>query len=300
GRSRSTSRPPPRRSCRGAWPALPVSSTSCGTARRSSTRGRRPTTIRLRRRGTCSSPRTRPPPGPAARSRRSRPRRWYTSVGCAKGEYRAPATGTCSTISGSPSLRPRAWRPSPTATTSLGTPGPMTTPRSRPRRQVPRSARAPERQRVRVIDGNLTLGDGPPEPCAATPAGWMPKSCVFGIPNGAHVDTSGVVTLPDSTQYRIPKCPELHHAPYTMTVTRAYDYAGDSSKTVLETSSGTYAWSDGAGGQPQLVALLYADLLGPVTLSPGAVEMTVGGAHLGRGAASTPSDPVYRFLRASP
>ncbi|SRR5437764_2601581 len=154
--------------------------------------------------------------------------------------------------------------------------------------------------RVTFIDGNLTLGDGPPEPFAATPAGWMPKSCVFGIPNGAHVDTSGVVTLPDSTQYRIPKCPELHHAPYTMTVTRAYDYAGDSSKTVSETSSGTYAWSDGAGGQPQLVALLNADLLGPVTLSPGAVEMTVGGAHLGRGAASTPSDPVYRFLRASP
>ena len=154
--------------------------------------------------------------------------------------------------------------------------------------------------RVTFIDGNLTLGDGPPEPLAATPAGWMPKSCVFGIPNGAHVDTSGVVTLPDSTQYRIPKCPELHHAPYTMTVTRAYDYAGDSSKTVSETSSGTYAWSDGAGGQPQLVALLNADLLGPVTLSPGAVEMTVGGAHLGRGAASTPSDPVYRFLRASP
>ena len=154
--------------------------------------------------------------------------------------------------------------------------------------------------RVTFIDGNLTLGDGPPELFAATPAGWMPKSCVFGIPNGAHVDTSGVVTLPDSTQYRIPKCPELHHAPYTMTVTRAYDYAGDSSKTVSETSSGTYAWSDGAGGQPQLVALLNADLLGPVTLSPGAVEMTVGGAHLGRGAASTPSDPVYRFLRASP
>src|SRR5213082_426897 len=135
--------------------------------------------------------------------------------------------------------------------------------------------------RVTFVGGSLTLAEAPSESFTATPAGWMPSSCVHGIPNGAHVDTSGVVTLPDGTQYRIPKCPELHHAPYTMTVTRAYDYAGDSSKTVSETSSGTYAWSDGAGGQPQLVALLNADLLGPVTLSPGAVEMTVGGAHLG-------------------
>jgi len=154
--------------------------------------------------------------------------------------------------------------------------------------------------RVTFMDGNLTLGDGPPEAFVATPAGEMPKSCVFEIPNGAHVDTSGVVTLPDGKQYRIPKCPDLHHAPYTMIVTRAYDYAGDSSKTVSATSSGTYAWSVGAGGQPQLVALLNADLIGPVTVSPSAVEVTVGGAHLGRGAASTPSDPVYRFLHATP
>jgi len=104
--------------------------------------------------------------------------------------------------------------------------------------------------RVTFIDGNLTLGEAPPEPFAATPAGEMPSSCVHEIPNGARVDTSGVVTLPDGRQYRIPKCTDLHHAPYTMIVTRRYDYAGDSSKTVSAPSSGTYAWSDGAGGQP--------------------------------------------------
>ena len=153
--------------------------------------------------------------------------------------------------------------------------------------------------RVTFIDGNLMLGDGPPEPFAATPAGEMPQSCVHAIPNGARVDTSGVVTLPDGRQYRIPKCTELHHAPYTMTVTRAYDYAADSSKTVSEISSGTYAWSEGEG-QAHVVALLNADLVGQVTLSSSAVEVTVGGAHFGRGAASTPSDPVYRFRRASP
>jgi hypothetical protein len=154
--------------------------------------------------------------------------------------------------------------------------------------------------RVTFIDGNLTLGEGPPEPFTATPAGEMPGSCVHEIPNGARVDTSGVVTLPDGRQYRIPKCTDLHHAPYTMIVTRRYDYAGDSSKTVSATSSGTYAWSDGAGGQPELVALLNGHLVGSVTSSPSAVEVTVGRANFGRGAASTPSDPVYRFLRAAP
>jgi len=153
--------------------------------------------------------------------------------------------------------------------------------------------------RVTFIDGNLTLGEAPPEPFAATPAGEMPSSCVHEIPNGARVDTSGVVTLPDGRQYRIPKCTDLHHAPYTMIVTRRYDYPGDSSKTVSATSSGTYAWSDGAGGQPQLVALLNAAMVGPVTVSPSAVEVTVGRANFGRGAALTPSDPVYRFFRAT-
>src|SRR2546430_7450840 len=79
--------------------------------------------------------------------------------------------------------------------------------------------------RVTFIDGNLMLGDGSPEPFAATPAGWMPKSCVFAIPNAAHVDTSGVVTLPDSTQYRIPNCPEEHHSRYEIVVTRSHDQA---------------------------------------------------------------------------
>jgi hypothetical protein len=69
---------------------------------------------------------------------------------------------------------------------------------------------------------------------------------------------------------------------------------------VSATSSGTYAWSDGAGGQPDVVALLNANLVGSVTSSPSAVDVTVGRANFGRGAASTPSDPVYRFLRATP
>src|SRR5256886_5145363 len=68
------------------------------------------------------------------------------------------------------------------------------------------------RTQVTFIDGNLACGEGPPDPFTATPAGEMPSSCVHEIPNGARVDTSGVVTLPDGKQYRIPKCTDLHHA----------------------------------------------------------------------------------------
>jgi hypothetical protein len=128
----------------------------------------------------------------------------------------------------------------------------------------------------------------------------MPASCVHEVPNGARIDTSGVVTLPDGQQYRIPKCTEVHHAPYTMVVTRRYDHVGDSSNTVSATSSGTYAWTDGASGESGLVALLNANLSGPVTVSAGAVELEVAQQHFGRGPALTPSDPEYRFVRATP
>src|SRR5712664_695593 len=116
--------------------------------RRSTTGRRRRTTIQRLRRGTCSSPRTSTPPRPAARSRRPRPPRSSTTVGCARTGWAAPATGTYSTTSASPYHRRRGPRPSPTATTSPGTPGLPTTPPSRRRQQVPPSARVPERQRA--------------------------------------------------------------------------------------------------------------------------------------------------------
>jgi hypothetical protein len=154
--------------------------------------------------------------------------------------------------------------------------------------------------RITFVGGSLTLGDASPESFAATPAGWMPASCVHEVPDGAHVDTSGVVTLPDGKQYRIPTCTELHHVPYTLVVTQRYDYASDSSKTVSATSSGTYAWSDDAGNHAGMVALLNANLIGPVTLSTGAVDAVVGRSNFGRGSALTPADPEYQFRRTAP
>src|SRR6185437_13136728 len=117
---------------------------SCGTGRRSST-ARRPTTIRPRRRGTCTSRRTATRPPSAASSRKPRPRPSSTSVECAREAFRAPATGIYSTTSASRYPRRRGPRPSPTATTSPETTGGMTTPPSRRRRRVPGSAQAPGR-----------------------------------------------------------------------------------------------------------------------------------------------------------
>src|SRR3989475_10474053 len=93
--------------------------------RRSTTgRRRRITTPRLRH-GTCSSPRISTRPRPAARSHRARPPRSSTTVGYARAGWVAPATGTCTTTSASPSTPRPAWRPSSTATTSPGIPGPL-------------------------------------------------------------------------------------------------------------------------------------------------------------------------------
>ncbi len=151
--------------------------------------------------------------------------------------------------------------------------------------------------RVTFVGGSLTLKEASPEPFAATPAGWMPESCVHGIPNGAHVDTSGVVTLPDGTQYRLPKCTELHHAAYAMVITRRYEDAEGGSQTVSDTSAGTYAWSDGEAGQPTLVSLLNAGMVGGFAISERGVELAVHRANFGRAPALTPSDPEYQFFR---
>ena len=40
----------------------------------------------------------------------------------------------------------------------------------------------------------------------ATPAGWWHRSCVHGVPNGAHMDRNGIVRRPDGSTFQIPRC----------------------------------------------------------------------------------------------
>lgn len=145
--------------------------------------------------------------------------------------------------------------------------------------------------RVTVIGGTLTLGAARPEPFGATPAGMRPISCVHEVPNGAHVDTSGTVTLPDSSTYELPECGD---GTYTMVITRRFDYADGTSHTVTATSSGRYAWS---AGEPGIVSLLGAGLMGPVAMSTSGVDVKVQDQHFGMG--PEPSDPQYEFFHAT-
>src|SRR6266568_3378321 len=98
----------------------------------------------------------------------------------------------------------------------------------------------------------------------------------------------GSLTLADGTQYRIPKCTELHHASYTMVITRRYDDPEGGSHTVADTSSGTYAWSDGEAGQPKLAWLLNSGMVGPFATSQSGVELKVHRQNFGRPPALRP------------
>jgi len=151
--------------------------------------------------------------------------------------------------------------------------------------------------RITFVSGSLALGPGDPERFGATPAGWMPDTCVHEVPNGAVVDTAGVVHLPDSTTYRIPSCLELHHATFTMVITRLYEDLPGDHRVVSDTSSGVYAWTDGEEGGPALVSLLNVGFVGSITQSRDGVSLTVGRSNFGRGPALTPSDPEYEFSR---
>ena len=150
---------------------------------------------------------------------------------------------------------------------------------------------------ITFVSGSLALEEAAPEPYAATPAGWMPAACVHEVPNGAHVDTAGVVTLPDGTTYRIPSCVELHHARFTMVITRRYEDESNGSSMVSDTSSGVYAWTDGEGGGTELISLLNVGFVGRITASDSGVSLTVGRSNFGRGAGMTPSDPEFEFFR---
>lgn len=144
--------------------------------------------------------------------------------------------------------------------------------------------------RVTVLAGTLALSEAQPEKFVSTPGGSTPKSCIQEIPNGAHVDTSGVVTLPDSTKYQLPQC---GNGTYQLVLTQRYDYADGRSDTRSLTSSGRYAWSN---DEPNLVAILGASLAGPITTSESGTGLT-----LQRRFAAPPvaQPPQYEFVRAT-
>jgi hypothetical protein len=143
------------------------------------------------------------------------------------------------------------------------------------------------------VGGSLTLGEAAPEQFVATPGGMVAKSCVHEVPNGAHIDTAGVVTLPDSSQYKIPQCGD---GTYTMIITRTYDDVDGDTRTKSDTASGKYVWSD---SDPATLTLLGVGLGGPITRSDGSVELTVSGRYGLPPLGSAGPGPSYEFTSAT-
>ena len=74
----------------------------------------------------------------------------------------------------------------------------------------------------------------------ATPAGWKPRACVQGVPNGAHIALNDLVTLPDGSTYLLLPCSA---GAYSITLTKEFDYSDRSSRTdSVSLSSGTFSW----------------------------------------------------------
>jgi len=94
---------------------------------------------------------------------------------------------------------------------------------------------------VTIVGGALTfyaLAHYPDS--VATPAGWVARACVQGVPNGAYVALNGLVTLPDGSAYLLLPCSA---GTYSLTLTKQFDYSDGSSRTDhVSLSSGTFSW----------------------------------------------------------
>ncbi|HET7564775.1 MAG TPA: hypothetical protein VFJ96_07255 [Gemmatimonadaceae bacterium] len=142
-----------------------------------------------------------------------------------------------------------------------------------------------------ILAGSLTLGSAAPERYVATPGGMAPSSCVHEVPNGSHVDTSGTVTRPDSSTYKIPPCGD---GTYTMVITRRYGDPNGASQTASDTSSGRYAWSSSSA----VVSLLTSGMGGSIERSGDSVSVTVQAVHAFPLSGASP-DLQYEFTRVS-
>jgi len=146
--------------------------------------------------------------------------------------------------------------------------------------------------RVTVLAGTLTLGEAAAEEWVATPAGWMAKSCVHEIPNGAGVDTANVVHMPDGSSYRLPECGD---GSYGMVLTVRSDYPDGRSATSTRTTAGKYVWGEdrlrlvGSGST--------RGLSGQIVAASGEIGITVQPTTVGP-PVPVPPGQTLRFVRA--
>ena len=122
------------------------------------------------------------------------------------------------------------------------------------------------------LGGRLTLGDASPETFVATPAGvYLPSSCVYTVPNGAHVHGDTVFTS-DGNWYLEAPCGK---GTYALTLTTRVDSAGDTD-TIQMNASGRYSWS-----QSDSAVDLVGSLSGYFTGGASGRQMVLEQAHVG-------------------
>ncbi len=147
---------------------------------------------------------------------------------------------------------------------------------------------------ITLLSGSLQLDSLPRDSMILVSAlVTTAKSCVHEIPNGAVVDTGGVVHMPDGSSYVIPKC----GAPYTLRLSYRYTAPDGSSSVINKSSSDRYVWgADNSGAE--LIRVFKAPVGSDGAISATASEIQVSVHPLSSPFFTEPAGPEYRFTRA--
>ena len=149
--------------------------------------------------------------------------------------------------------------------------------------------------RITLLSGTLLLDSLPRDSMVFVPSGVMTaKSCVHTIPEGAVVDTGGVVHMPDGSSHVIPKC----GAPYTLRLSYRYT-APDGTSSIINKSSGDrYVWGGDSRGT-ELIRVFKAPFGsdGAITASAAEIQLSVYPLSASAGPFAEPPGPEYHFSR---
>jgi len=142
---------------------------------------------------------------------------------------------------------------------------------------------------ITLVSGSLALDSLAADVMVFVPSGvTTARSCVHEIPNGAIVDTAGVVRMPDGSTYQIPKC----GAPYTLRLAYRYVAPDGRPRTVERSKVGRYVW----GGNQLRVFEAPMGSDGRVSVATNEIQLRLA-PLASSGPFSEPPGPEYRFIQ---
>ncbi|HEU4990724.1 MAG TPA: hypothetical protein VFT41_13145 [Gemmatimonadaceae bacterium] len=137
-----------------------------------------------------------------------------------------------------------------------------------------------------ALSGRLTLSAAAPETFVNTPAGVaLPSSCVYEVPNGAHIHADTVFRA-DGSWYLLAPC---GRGTYALSLSEQVDSAGRTDTTTLN-YSGRYSWSDGGDSAVDLVG----SFSGSFARGSRGVSLSLQTPHFG--IYQGPPEPTYVFV----